>query len=132
VKFQFWVLLLLFALASSASSEDAPNCADPQDQSTMTQCAGLDFEAADAELNNAWVEIKASAIESDTSDGGGRHDYETALLASQRAWLTFRDEECFWQGFAARGGSMEPMLVSICAAKLTRERIKQLQTGVSE
>ncbi len=127
-----FAVLALSLVPTSAHTQDAPNCADPQDQSTMTQCAGLDFEAADAELNAAWGEIKAAAVESDGNEGAGAHDYENALLASQRSWLKFRDEECFWQGFAAHGGSMEPMLVSMCAAKLTRERIKQLQTGVSE
>jgi uncharacterized protein YecT (DUF1311 family) len=127
-----YILAMLLGFSSLASAEDAPNCLDPQDQSSMTQCAGLDFEKADAELNTAWVQIKSDAVTSDTEEGSGKHDYENALLASQRAWIKFRDEECFWQGFAAHGGSMEPMLVNMCAAKLTRERIKQLQTGVSE
>ena len=126
------IATLICVLSAGAHAQDAPNCADPQDQATMTQCAGLDFEAADGELNAAWGEIKAAAVENDGAVGDGSHDYENALLGSQRAWLKFRDEECFWQGFAAHGGSMEPMLVSMCAAKLTRERIKQLQTGVSE
>jgi uncharacterized protein YecT (DUF1311 family) len=124
------VSIVFFVLPASA--QDAPNCKDPQDQSTMTHCAALDFEAADVALNEAWGDIKAAAVESDDNEANGTHDYENALLASQRAWLKFRDDECFWQGFAAHGGSMEPMLVSMCSAKLTRERIKQLQTGISE
>jgi uncharacterized protein YecT (DUF1311 family) len=132
MKFVFCFLVYFFGLAQLASAEDAPQCDDAQDQSTMTRCAGLDYDKADSELNAAWIDIKAAAVESDQAVGDGSRDNENALLASQRAWITFRDAECEWQGFAARGGSMEPMLVSMCAAKLTRERIKQLQTGVSE
>jgi uncharacterized protein YecT (DUF1311 family) len=123
---------LLVTISNGAVAEDAPNCAEPTDQLTMTQCSGIDYQKADAALNEAWIEIKANAVEADTVEGKGAHDSENALLASQRAWITFRDAECIWQGFTARGGSMEPMLVNICATKLTRERIKQLQTGVSE
>jgi uncharacterized protein YecT (DUF1311 family) len=132
LKVSFLLPLILCSFTLTVHADDTLNCDDPQDQSSMTQCAGLDFEKADAELNAAWVDIKAAAVESDQAEGSGSKDNENALLASQRAWLSFRDAECAWQGFAARGGSMEPMLVSMCAAKLTRERIKQLQTGVSE
>ena len=126
------VVCLFLSLAIPANADETSNCKDPKDQATMTLCAGLDFVKADAELNEAWVEIKADAVLSDKNEDKGAHDYVEALLASQRAWIVFRDGECNWQGFAAHGGSMEPMLNSICMAKLTRDRIKQLQTGVSE
>ena len=122
----------LLGLPGLAAAEDAPDCKKPKDQLTMTQCAGLDYEAADAALNAAWPQLKGDAVDSDKVEGADKHDYENALMVSQRAWIKFRDEECYWQGFAAHGGSMEPMLVNMCLAKLTRERITQLQTGVSE
>ena len=126
-----WIGVVLL-VASPALAEEPLNCLDPQDQMSMTQCAGLDFEKADKELNAIWPALKVQAIEDDKNEGKGLRDTENALLESQRAWLTFRDAECKWQGFAAHGGSMEPMLVNMCSAKLTRDRIKQLQTGVSE
>jgi uncharacterized protein YecT (DUF1311 family) len=126
------VLTILLEFPSLAHADDTPNCKEPTDQATMTQCAGLDFQKADAELNVAWPQLKQDAVTSDMAEGPDKHDYENALVASQRAWIKFRDEECDWQGFAAHGGSMEPMLVNMCMAKLTRERVKQLETGVSE
>jgi uncharacterized protein YecT (DUF1311 family) len=128
--------LVLFTLASAltmatfARADDAPNCKDPQDQSSMTQCAGLDFEKADKELNALWPRLKSDAEASDQDTG--KTEYADALLASQRAWIAFRDAECTWQGFEAHGGSMEPMIVNGCMARLTKQRIKQLQTGASE
>jgi uncharacterized protein YecT (DUF1311 family) len=115
---------LLFATASLA--EDEPDCKDPQDQSSMTFCAGKDFEKADQTLNAIWPKLKADALESDKNIGNGTTEYMDALLKSQRAWLSYRDAECLWQGFEAHGGSMEPMLVNACMAQLTEERIKQL------
>ena len=125
-----WLLIFLVMNATQAMADDAPNCSDPQDQNTMTACARIDFEKADAELNDIWPKLKTDAEDSDK--GSDKHDYADALLASQRAWIVFRDAECAWQGFEAHGGSLEPMLVAGCEARLTRDRIKQLQTGASE
>ncbi len=125
-----WAAVALVLMAIPAHADEAPNCNDPQDQNTMTQCAGLDFERADKELNALWPQLKADAEASDKNSGN--HEYADALLASQRAWITFRDAECIWQGYEAHGGSLEPMIVNGCSARLTRDRIKQLQTGASE
>ena len=121
---------LVFLMITPAFADDALNCKDPQDQSTMTMCAGLDFEKADKELNTLWPKLKADAETSDKDTG--KTEFFDALIASQRAWIVFRNAECSWQGFEAHGGSLEPMIVNGCSARLTRERIKQLQTGASE
>jgi uncharacterized protein YecT (DUF1311 family) len=52
--------------------------------------------------------------------------YET-LLAGQRAWLTFRAQECLLKGFEGRGGTLAPWLEAKCMTELTRERTKQLK-----
>jgi uncharacterized protein YecT (DUF1311 family) len=123
-------LVFLALLAVPAIAEDAPDCKDPKDQMTMTFCAGKDFQKADQKLNEAWVKFKADAEDSDKDTG--KHEYVDALLESQRAWIGFRDAECTWQGFAAHGGSAENDIIQMCMAKLTKDRLRQLQTGVSE
>ncbi len=110
---------------TAAAAQDALDCANQMDQSTMTRCAGLDFEKADAELNRIWPEIRDEA--KSTDEGTGKTEFLDALMASQRAWLAYRDAECAWQGFEAHGGSMEPMLVNACLAQKTNDRIKELQ-----
>jgi uncharacterized protein YecT (DUF1311 family) len=106
------------------------NCDDPQNQAEMNRCAGLDFERADAELNTLWREVIAGAREMDREIN---REYDQAptseevLRQSQRAWVTFRDAHCAYEGHEARGGSMESMLYNGCRARLTRERIAQLR-----
>jgi uncharacterized protein YecT (DUF1311 family) len=124
-----WMVALAL-MASPALADEVLNCKDPQDQNSMTQCAALDFEKADRLLNDLWPKLK-SAAENDDKDTGLTETTD-ALLASQRAWLAFRDAECVWQGFEAHGGSLEPMIQYVCQARLTRERIQQLQNGASE
>ena len=54
-----------------------------------------------------------------------------ALRAAQRAWIGYRDGQCTLVGFEARGGTMEPMLVSGCKATLTRARTKELRDFIT-
>ncbi len=125
-----WAAMALVLMAVPACADDAPNCKDPLDQNTMTQCAGLDFEKADKVLNTLWPKLKSDAEANDKDTG--KTEFVDGLLASQRAWIAFRDAECIWQGYEAHGGSLEPMIVNVCSARLTRDRIKQLQIGASE
>jgi len=123
------LMFAVFAIivAPAAAQDEAPDCANQIDQNTMTRCAGIDFDKADAELNRIWPGLKKDAQDADAEAFEGMGGYLDALLASQRAWLAYRDAECALQGFEARGGSMEPMLVNACLAEKTTARIKELQ-----
>lgn len=122
------LMFAVFAIivAPAAAQDEAPDCANQIDQNTMTRCAGIDFDKADAELNRIWPGLKKDAQDADAEAFEGMGGYRDALLASQRAWLAYRDAECALQGFEARGGSMEPMLVNACLAEKTTARIKEL------
>jgi uncharacterized protein YecT (DUF1311 family) len=107
-----------------------PNCEDPQNQAEMNHCAGISFQRADAELNRIWPRLLAGAREADADinrEFDDRPTGEQVLRAAQRAWITFRDQHCAHEGYEARGGSMESLLYNGCRARLTEERIKQLQ-----
>jgi uncharacterized protein YecT (DUF1311 family) len=106
-------------------------CANPQDQMTMNECAGDAATRADAAMNAQWKRTLAVMQRTEASlAGDAMHtpgpSYTDVLLASQRAWLKFRDAECQVEGYAARGGSMQSMLVAQCLEQLTTQRTKQL------
>ena len=114
-----------------AAATTVLDCSDPQTQAEVTMCAAQDYRAADKELNQQWPKTVAVMKEKDTYpqpayDKGP--SYNAALLASQRAWLVYRDAQCLADGYSARGGTMQPMLVYGCKARLTEERVKQLKT----
>jgi uncharacterized protein YecT (DUF1311 family) len=123
---------LLLALAVQGSFDARAReygCNDAQTQLAMNMCAELDFERADADLNRIYRQEVASAQQADREiDAGDRRPTSLVVLRqAQRAWLTFRDSQCTYEGYGeARGGSMEPMVYSGCRARLTRERIVQL------
>jgi uncharacterized protein YecT (DUF1311 family) len=134
-------MTLLLALAFQASLDREyreNNCADPQNQAEMNICAGIDFQRADNDLNAAYRTAIAASQTSDRArsaeerSGDTRPGYEAVLRAAQRAWLTYREQHCTWQGYNdARGGSMETMVYHGCRALLTRARIREL-TGEAE
>ena len=130
-------LLLAVALQASLDAQAREhNCADPQAQLDMNFCAELDFERADAELNRIYRQEVADARRMDQEierSVDQRPTSEAMLREAQRAWVTFRDAQCTYEGYQeARGGSMEPMVYHGCRARLTRERIAQLNPPAEE
>ncbi len=122
----------LIAFSASLQPMTEAECANAMSQMEMTACAGQRFSQADAELNALYRRLIASARASDRSPDNGRvpgddrPGEEATLREAQRAWVTYRDAHCRGEGYAARGGSMEPMLFQECRAQLTRARIAQL------
>ena len=101
------------------------DCDDPITQIDMTMCAQAAFERADAELNKAWKPAYAEMQRLDReyqTAGEGLLGYAPALLASQRAWIAYRDAQCEVESQENRGGSGQPMVYSLCKERLTQER----------
>jgi uncharacterized protein YecT (DUF1311 family) len=112
-------------------AQDDIDCANAMAQQEMNICAQRDFEAADTELNAVWKDARAAAKDADAEQPDDLKGADDSLLAAQRGWLTYREAQCKLAGFEARGGSMEPMLVSGCLADLTRKRIDELKQFIN-
>jgi len=107
----------------------AVDCDAALTQTDMNLCARREYEAADQRLNAQWRLTAAEMKRRDRAQrpDDGRPGYFAALLEAQRSWLAYRDAHCRTAGYYARGGSMEPMLVSFCLADLTAARTAQLK-----
>jgi uncharacterized protein YecT (DUF1311 family) len=118
-------LLLLFAAAASASG----GCAGASTQAALNQCAAEAFTRADGALNRQWGETLATMKRRDAAGPlrGRGFGYASSLLASQRAWLAFRDAQCVIEGGEFAGGSAQGMAITRCKANLTAERTAQLK-----
>jgi len=106
---------LLMAMPTIAFAKD--NCADPQDQATMNECAGASLKASDRTLNELFGQIEARLKD----DAGTRK----LLVQAQRDWIRFRDAECAFE--TASAGSTAPMLAAMCANRLTQARAKEFE-----
>lgn len=120
-------LLILVFSPSSLLAQGQPNCKDPQTQTEMNICAGMDYKAADAELNRIYRSVIAHMKDIDADLPPELKGAEKALRAAQRAWIPYRDKACESYGFLARGGSMESMLVGHCLTEVTRNRTRELK-----
>ena len=123
------LLLIGSGAATTVSAQEAKaDCASPQTQMEMTQCAGEDYDKADKELNGEYQKLRKLLAERDkAADENGKGAVD-ALVAAQRAWVTYRDANCDLTGFQARGGSMEPQLVASCLAQMSRDRTQELKS----
>ena len=129
--------LLVLAHPGHQSAPPNPgwNCDDPIAQQEMNWCAAEEYRAADAELNRQWAKTSARMKERDAGwddsvamDWDKRPGWFDSLLEAQRAWIAYRDAHCRLDGYEARGGSLEPLLVSTCKTALTKERTEQLRS----
>lgn len=110
-------LIIGFCLLAGAAA--ANNCDTTMAQQELNFCADLAFQAADAELNDAYKEAVRFATDLDKDGGGG---VENRLRTAQRAWVAFRDAACDAEAFLFDGGTMQPMIYSGCLARLTDQR----------
>ncbi len=111
------VVLTAVSHMAMAQDWDCTNAGNLPQQG-MNFCAAQDFEKADAALNAAWSLIRKDAIKA--SDGAD------PLLAGQRAWLEYRDHQCEAESLIFEGGSLQPLIISSCRARMTRDRTEEL------
>ncbi len=104
----------------------AQDCAEAMDQATLNACAYADWEAADADLNEAYAQAIALLKGWDANLPADEQGGAAALREAQRAWITFRDKACEAEGYAMKGGSAEPLLVYGCMRQVTEDRARQL------
>lgn len=120
------VLLLGALLCPSGLLAQESDCAEAETQAEMTVCAALDFQDADAALNETYIEARDHMRALDETLDEDQAGAEQALLQAQRAWISFRDLSCAAEGYAYHGGSIEPMVVNFCLARLSSVRREDL------
>jgi uncharacterized protein YecT (DUF1311 family) len=117
------MIIVLAAALASTNCEAAPSNVE------MKECAARELANVDAALNRQYTQTLAKMRTVDkgypkTADN--RPGFAATLLASQRAWLTFRDAQCTIEGYSMRGGTGEGLVVATCKAAMTAERTKAL------
>lgn len=133
--FRLAVAALLLSASVSTAQEPDVDCENAMTQMDMNICADRDYQEADVALNAAYKKAISAAREMDDGVADLGKNYvgaADALKRAQRAWIGYRDGQCEFAGFGARGGSMEPLLVSSCLADLTRKRTDELKAGYEQ
>jgi uncharacterized protein YecT (DUF1311 family) len=115
------LLCLAASLETRAAGVQGDTCWDSaKAQLELNQCAALDLEAADADMNAVYKQVVAHRDAT----------FIKRLRIAQRAWLAFRDahvDTIYGLSNDGHGGSMLPMCVARLRTELTLERTKQLR-----
>jgi uncharacterized protein YecT (DUF1311 family) len=88
-----------------------------QSQMELNQQAGQEFGKADKHLNEVYRALMAKLPA----------DHSAKLREAQVSWLRFRDQECAFETMGTVGGSIHGMVETYCRARLTQERVGQLE-----
>jgi len=104
----------VFAMATDFSS---PDCANAMTQYAMNECAATQLKVADARLNDVYAQLMGKM--SDAKQKG-------LLRDAERAWISYRDKECEFATVGTVGGSVHPMMLSLCLAEKTAARTAEL------
>ncbi len=123
---------MIAALLLMAAAPQERDCSDLPQQ-PMNMCLHEAYQRTDTEMNRQW-RITSEAMKAQDRGIDRSYDkdpgYFPTLLAAQRAWLTYRSQQCLLESFEMRGGSGAPMMHSLCMARITRERTGQLKSLV--
>lgn len=111
-----------FLLPSQASNNrvqiaQQPNCKSPQTTVDMNICSTQEFKTADTKLNQLYQQLLPKI----------NSKQKQRLTAAQRTWVKFRDETCDYSAGHFEGGSVAPSIYGYCRARVTKERIKDLE-----
>lgn len=88
-----------------------------QSQMELNRNASIAFKKSDAKMTSVYNTVMASLQ---------TQDQKNDLLQAQRAWIKYKETHCGAFAKQYEGGSIKPMIYSICLKEVTDERIVQL------
>ncbi|MGV1964164.1 lysozyme inhibitor LprI family protein [Agrobacterium sp. 22-222-1] len=113
------LLSATLVLATSTLAFADQSCGDKTNQTDMNICAADALKKSDAEMNKVYKEIERRL----------KDDADTTkfLVATQKAWIAFRDAECDFTSSTVKGGTAYPFINSSCHDEMTQSRTETLK-----
>jgi uncharacterized protein YecT (DUF1311 family) len=110
-------LAVTTADAQQAAAPPPIDCKAASTQIELDYCAGQDFKAADARLNAVYQQLMAKY---DVAN-------QALLRAAEEKWIAWRDAECAYETALTVGGTVHPMMETMCDTEKTNTHIKELE-----
>lgn len=117
-------LLIALFVSSPVLADPALECSDAGSQVEIGSCVG----EMEKRVELAIEESLGFALQSakDLDDITERQVAQPALLASQDAWMLYRDRQCEAVGASFGGGSGTGIAITSCRVDLGRARVDEL------
>lgn len=111
------VSLLLTSLLFSATAL-ANECEKANTQTESNECYDAQYKKNDRLLNQSYKRVLKIATP----------EQQDLLRQAQLAWIKVRDADCKFVSSGSEGGSVGPMIHSICLSDRTKERTAFLES----
>jgi uncharacterized protein YecT (DUF1311 family) len=131
MKCTFIALAILVAILPSpsvAQAKAADPCASQANTIEINQCLGKQLEARDKSLNAAYRALLQRLDESDPSDGVDYPRARRLLVEAQRAWISFRDNDCRGRVVLYERGTIRWEIYTECLIAHTERRTNELKS----
>jgi uncharacterized protein YecT (DUF1311 family) len=130
MKCTFVGLAIIIAILPSHSGAQ-PKSTDPCETQSNTveinQCLSNQLKARDKSLNSAYKELLKRLDKSDPSSGVDYPRARRQLVEAQRAWISFRDNDCSGRVVLYEGGSIRGAVYTGCLIAHTERRTNDLR-----
>ena len=123
-------LALLTFLLVSGDCFAALDCDKVISTPEINECASLEFEKVDKELNAAYKEVMSSLSDDDPYLAQRYADTKESLVAAQRLWIKFREEDCNAVFNYFRDGTISTAMQLSCMTEHTKLRTQQLKSFI--
>lgn len=104
-----------------------PNCNSPSTTLEINECLFAEFKEVDAKLNATYQRVLREFSKPDMPGHIHFSEAKESLVESQRAWIKYRDKDCYAVYALAVGASMRGQLSLQCKKNRTVQRIKELE-----
>jgi uncharacterized protein YecT (DUF1311 family) len=118
--------LCVVLLASMAGSASAIDCQHPNSTPENIQCAAQALADADAKLNETYGHV-LGLFSGQDEDRWYPASTKQHLIAAERNWIKYRDENCAAISWNYKSGSIRAEMELNCRRELTEQRIKSLE-----
>jgi uncharacterized protein YecT (DUF1311 family) len=112
-------LILAMPQVAFAAGPETPDCVKAETQGQMNECARLEWERMDAELNRVYQALLQKITDAET-----KHLLEDA----ERSWL---NKACKFETSGTEGGSIHPMVRGLCLTGKTQAHTKELASQLN-
>lgn len=107
--------------------QSADPCATQANTIEINQCLSNQLEARDKSLNVAYKALLRRLDDSDRSDGIDYARARRLLVEAQRAWISFRDNDCSGRTVLYQRGSIRWEVYTECLIAHTERRTNELK-----
>lgn len=115
----------LFMVIFTTSSFAFDNCDNAQSTLELSDCGKQQLDKADAKLNKIYKKVIAEySLPNDESVA--RSEVKKRLVTAQKAWITFRDNDCDALYKKDESGSIRVLTYLSCMIDKTEQRTKEL------